>query len=81
MRGRLVDLRLPLIPLWLPIGVALILRFPWAGIATWRRGVDAFLVPDSHGYLELARSVMARGEFAGSHGVPELFRTRDIRCC
>ena len=57
MTGRPLDLRFPLIPLWLTIVVALILPVLWAGIATWRRGVDAFLVPDSHGYLELARTV------------------------
>jgi hypothetical protein len=62
---------------WLSIAVAagVLARVSIVAGAGLRRGLDAFLVPDSFVYLRLADSFAAGEGFRGFRGVPELFRT------
>ena len=57
------------------IGVAVLLRLVWIVIALSRRGIEAFLVPDSWAYIEFAMVFVLRGEFADMPGTPQIFRT------
>jgi hypothetical protein len=62
---------------WLGIAIAagVLVRVLIAAVASLRRGLPAFLVPDSGSYLRLADSFLAGEGFRGFYGAPELFRT------
>jgi 4-amino-4-deoxy-L-arabinose transferase-like glycosyltransferase len=59
----------------IPVAASLLARGFWIAVARWRRGPEAFVVPDSASYWLLSHNLVRGAGFTDWFGNPELFRT------